>query len=417
MLSTLKHSAAMVAHFLDHPATIRAAEKAVPLVYPTGAALLMGRDLYKAEGGEEKLKVALRDALVLGATVAGTLYGTKWLMHEAHEFAPRGLEALKNLKGSYSGDLQAKLKTMLSKEHEQVGFQEFRQAFRSMWSETQTRLKSAASEEEKVTLLKGLRDDIQEVFPLSQEGEESFVEQLKKAAAFFGVGAISVGSGVAGGLVANALNGGGSEVKVNIFKEAAFQFIANIALCAIGASLGLLTVNTLKSYVNPIFNNRLFRIPIVSAGLSLGIVGGGFIANFLGRVLINPVCDWMDSADRSIANLKERLSEGWNRKGNSRRIEFSDVILHLDDLPTALAIAGMKVMGPFIPPFFAFSGYRAGIGYRNKPEHGHGGFEEVVPAFTSRPTQPSRLMAQNTVFSTFYEQQRGLAIADTRRYG
>lgn len=512
-MKTIESAATLGAHFLDHPITIRAAEKGVPWVYPVGSALLLGSDLFKADGIEEKKKTLLRDTLVLGATVAGTVFGTKWLMHEEHALATRAVDVLKNLKNEYSPLLKEKITQTVLKdelwtsiemfgerfaelvkgplkalqgaespevkqqafstlkdqfmeaikegnhaipgvpefktqvgalwekvekafteaatdeqklnalsvfkkevtsllsanESKSVSLGDFRKTFWGMWGETAQAIKAAKTPREKLRALLGAKRDMQKVFPLTQEGEESFREQIKKALAFFGVGAISVSSGAAGGLVANHLNKGDKETKINIFKEAVFQFVANIAMCAIGAMIGLSVVNGLK------LKSRLFRIPIVSAGLSLGIVGGGFIANFVGRTLINPLCDWFDSDDRSGDSLKERLSKAWNTKGNNRKIEFSDIILHLDDLPTALAIAGMKVMGPFIPPFFAFSGYRAGIGYRNVGEgHHHGHDIPNRPSFAGEmgSTTPSHLMAQNNVFATFYQQQhasRGVA--------
>ncbi len=53
------------------------------------------------------------------------------------------------------------------------------------------------------------------------------------------------------------------------------------------------------------------------------------------------------------------------QNAEKRKIEFSAAILHLDDVPTAMALTGVKIIEPVILLFFAFSGYRTGIGYRN----------------------------------------------------
>ena len=405
-MSTIKALAATTAHFLDHPTTIRAAERFVPLVYWLGAPALLAKDVFKAEGMEEKKKVALRDTLVLGATLIGTVLGTRWLMKEDHEFAKRGIQALSELKGTYSATLTETFQKLLNKAEETLSFKEFRQSIWKMWGETYQAVGKAASAEEKAAILKKFEADRHALFPLGEAEEESLREQISKATSFFTVGLMSVIGGAIGGLFANKLTDKDPQIKVNILKESAFQFIANIAMCAVGAIVGVTTVNQLSKHVNPIFNNRLFRIPIVGAGLSIGIAGGGYIANYLGKTLINPLCEWTDSANRTWQDLKDRIADSRAKTGNSRKIEFSDIILHLDDLPTALAIAGMKVMGPFIPPFFAFSGYRAGIGYRNKhdesdaPQMGSLG----TPVALGHPSQ--NLMATNSVFRTFYEHQR-----------
>jgi hypothetical protein len=404
-LKSLGKSAAIGAHFLDHPVTIRAAEKGVPYVYPIGAAILLGADLYRADGWEEKKKVLIRDSLVLGATVAGTMWATKKMMKEEEAFAVRQLKDLGKLTGKYSQALQAKMSALLGKTQEELTFKEFSSVFGSMWKETQASIQNAKKPKEKFRALIGLRKDLSKLFPLAEEAAETIWDEFKKAGAFFSVGLVSVASGVGGGLIANFLNKGTKEEKVNIFKEAVFQFVANIALCAIGAILGLTVVNTLG------LKNRLFRIPIVSAGLTLGILGGGQIANFVGKTLINPFFSWLDEPNRQWQGLKDKIHDAYQSNVKGRKIEFSDVILHLDDLPTAFAIAGMKVMGPFIPPFFAFSGYRAGIGYRNVHDEGQ---QDIVspqnPYGTLTPNnhfqKPSRLMTTNSVFYTFYEEQR-----------
>ena len=45
--------------------------------------------------------------------------------------------------------------------------------------------------------------------------------------------------------------------------------------------------------------------------------------------------------------------------------------MHIDDLATAGVLSGLKWIEPILPAFYLFSGYRAGMGYRNQ-EHSHG---------------------------------------------
>jgi len=159
------------------------------------------------------------------------------------------------------------------------------------------------------------------------------------------VGAVPVAGGVAGGVVADAVTG--EDVKKtlpNKVKEGAYQYLANIFLCNIGAgaALAILEKNNIKS--------RLARgVGMVAGILVTGVIGGSKIANIIGDKVINPML-----------GEKKRV-----KKGDERTPELLDLSLHTDDIATISMLSGLKWIEPALPVFYTVSGYRAGIGYRN----------------------------------------------------
>jgi hypothetical protein len=352
------------------------------------------------EGPEAMSKFvrALEDALPLAEKKMKELETTLGKLEDL--LAKRNLEMPKTPEALASFWKQVKAAKLPLAEEERVLVRNYIEGLSATFKQLEKEAKAGSAEAKAQLASMEAHLKTNGIHPLEKS---EFWEEISEAREFFTVGFFSVLSGVMGGLAANQVIQSGRETRINIFKEAAFQFIANIALCAVGAIIGLTTANTLG------VQNRLARFGIISAGLSLGICGGGYIANFLGRTLINPVCDWVESGERSLGALKERLHDGWVNKGRNRKIEFSDVILHLDDMPTALAIAGMKIFGPFIPPFFAFSGYRSGIGYRNIHQDADTAQQpQDMVSFGhlyNNTGTPLRLQAQNSVFQTFYRER------------
>lgn len=158
------------------------------------------------------------------------------------------------------------------------------------------------------------------------------------------VGAVPVAGGVAGGVLADGLNG--KELKKtlpNKIKEGVYQYLANIFMCNVGAgiALGILEKCNVKS--------RLARGLGMTTGILLtGVIGGSKIANIIGDKFINPMLG------------TKKLT-----KGDERTPELLDISLHTDDIATISMLSGLKWIEPTLPLFYTVSGYRAGIGYRN----------------------------------------------------
>jgi hypothetical protein len=165
------------------------------------------------------------------------------------------------------------------------------------------------------------------------------------------LGLIPVAGGVAGGILADKITGTGSkEATANKFKEGLFQFLANIALCNVGAAITLGTAKILESrgVIKPL--TRLKKMGVLLTGVvGAGIVGGSAIANYIGKKIINPAFDGND--------------EG--KIYDERKPEMLDIALHVDDITAAGVISGFNWIEPLIPLLYFISGYRAGVGYRN----------------------------------------------------
>lgn len=155
-------------------------------------------------------------------------------------------------------------------------------------------------------------------------------------------GAIPVAGGIAGGIIGDKLTEKKWKDKLpNKLKEGVYQYLANIFLCNIGAgtALGILEKFDIKS-------KTARCLGMLSGILATGVIGGSFIANYIGKKVINPLV----SKDN---------------KNDIRTPELLDLSLHTDDIATISLLSGLKWIEPSLPLLYSVSGYRAGIGYRN----------------------------------------------------
>ncbi len=398
-LSSAKVNLRALGHYLDQPNVVRSSTKVAGAAGVVGLGALMGYDAWKAIPQDRK-KVLIRDGIVLGATTAGTLAAAAVLMKPPsrkliqYEMKELG-EKLVKLKDQYPV-IQQLLKAQPFEQRQQLSVREFKDLIQGMrdtpkLNKALDKAKVEADLDELLPIgdnevlegkdFKQLSKAIwQKLTKVEQKGDISVKEgELWKMRDFFSVGLASVISGGLGGALANKINHvQDPDANVNMCKEGIFQFVANIALCAVGASAGLVAVELpqVQGALQKLGTSgaKVGKFGIIGAGLSLGILGGGKIANQLGTKVVNPFFDKMQGKVPQPQNAPEK-----------RRIEFADAILHVDDLPTALALAGMEIMEPFIPLFFAFSGYRTGIGYRN---HETASDNASTAKFTGQVTPP-----------------------------
>jgi hypothetical protein len=383
--SGLLTSARAFGHFIEQPALIRKIAVGTGAIGLLGTGALVANDLKTAQPGEARRKMMVRDAIILGATGLGTVLATKKFMPlpskaEAMEEVAKLGETLKNYGEKYVDLLQLDAfkngKTHLSREE---------------FAKVVAALKERGGKDElnevlpvggDMTEVKRFRDQLTEMVRRAGQKDTTgkVMEddgELVAMGRFFTVGLASVLSGLVGGIISNKVN----KVKdpnatANMIKEGCFQFIANIALCAVGASAALVTMKVppvAKQIAKLGAFSRVVRTAGIMVGLSLGIFGGGVIANILGQRFINPLVD----------RLNGGAANPSGQAGGKRKIEFADAILHLDDLPTVLALAGFAAVEPILPWFFAFSGYRTAIGYRNDESSKH----PKQPASPNQATQ------------------------------
>ena len=155
------------------------------------------------------------------------------------------------------------------------------------------------------------------------------------------MGFLPVAGGVTGGVIGDMLTGRHwKRTFPDKIKEGAYQFLANIFLCNVGAgaALGVMEKCNIKS-------KSARAAGMITAIAATGIVGGNFIANYIGKKCIDPLFK--------------------NKSTSGRKPEAIDVGLHVDDIATVAVLSGLKWIEPALPVLYSVSGYRAGIGYRN----------------------------------------------------
>ena len=157
-------------------------------------------------------------------------------------------------------------------------------------------------------------------------------------------GFIPVAGGIAGGIAGDYFSGGDYKRGLpNKIKEGAYQYLANIFLCNVGAgaALGIMEKAGIKS--------KVVRAAGMTCGIILtGVIGGSAIANLIGKKVIN------------------KCFKNHNTSEDTRKPEPLDICLHSDDIATVAVMSGLKWIEPTLPALYSISGYRAGIGYRGK---------------------------------------------------
>ena len=160
------------------------------------------------------------------------------------------------------------------------------------------------------------------------------------------LGLIPVLGGITGGVCADALTDK-NHLKENLpnkIKEGAYQYLANIFLCNVGAGIALGIMEKLG-----IKSKSTRALGMITGILALGVIGGSFIANIIGNKIINPIFN----------------TKSTNKIYDERKPEALDIGLHIDDIATVAVMSGLKWIEPALPIMYSISGYRAGIGYRN----------------------------------------------------
>lgn len=363
---TLLNNVRIYGSFVEQPKVIQTVGKYAAWIGGAGGiGAITGMDVMNAPP-EERQKVLKRDALVLGATALGTWAAAKKFMtlptdknatDAVEHFVDEMQEGLGTLKKpeAYTA-LKAELESLRGQV--QLKTKDFRNIITTIEKHSETAKEDLAKLFEPEETFPGWREKGKELIQSADYRTGKEEGELRKMGNFFVVGGLSVISGLLGGVAANKVNGvKDKNATVNMIKEGVFQFIANIALCAVGAASAILLMAPYQEFFSKLgWTGKGLKTVGILGGLSLGIFGGGVIANKLGTHVINPLCDKLQGkAPQPVTDPNQ----------GKRKIEFWDAILHLDDVPTAMALAGLEIVEPFIPLFFAFSGYRTGIGYRN----------------------------------------------------
>lgn len=314
-----------VGKFLDQPILTAKLNKNMPAILGAGTAIFFAKQLHETPE-EERKKIGLKSAIILGAT---------------------GISALN----------ASKIAAFITKKEVTKSFSEI---VKNNTKLVQEYLSGNNFVEDVVKILEKAKDKIlsvKEIDKLNTKEHKEFLNKLvpppeniqakdifKEIGWLSIYGVIPVLGGIAGGIVADKLTDKNWKKRVpNKINEGMYQYLANIFMCNIGAGIALAFLEKMK------IKSKSARCIGMTAGILLtGVIGGSAIANFIGNKIINPLI------------LK-------NPKKEIRTPELLDIGLHSDDIATVSLLSGLKWIEPSLPLLYSISGYRAGIGYRNHP--------------------------------------------------
>ena len=334
----INNSIKIIGKYLDQPLLVAKFKKEVPKVFIGGAMLFDGYKTDKAPKGE-KLKTAINTTAVLSATVASALVApkiaSKLVGKEYNKYCVNEIKKNNNdIINKFVSDntLSDKTLQILNKAKEKVLSLKDIKFLNSNIGKTENGKKFMNS--------------------LIPEPENVTSADIRKEIGRLSIlGLVPVVGGVLGGITGEKISEGkiSQEKLGNRVKEGAYQYLANIFMCNIGAGLALAGLEKAN-----IKSKSARALGMVGGIVTTGIIGGSTIANYIGKKFINPIFD----KNSKKTNKKEHLN-------SERKPEIIDVCLHTDDIATVAVMSGLKWIEPALPILYGISGYRAGIGYRN----------------------------------------------------
>lgn len=334
-INSVKEFTNIFGKYLDQPALVQNIYQKMPVALTSIALGYGAYDTFQTPKGERG-KRAIKNASVLGATVASALIATRGLKIKGKEIFEGIIELPEKdeegLKELLTKPLSQKIKGFVQK------IQDDKVLALNEVKEMMSYFKKNFEGE----------DLISKAIP-APESEAPFSDLWKLSK----LGLIPVLGGIAGGTIGDKLAGENWKKQFpDKVKEGTYQYLNNIALCNVGAGLGALTMNVCK------VKSKLARVGAMLTGVvGVGLVAGNAIANLVGKEVINPMFD-KDSKPSSFGDAVKHLN-------SERHPEALDLSLHIDDLASVGFISGLKWIGPVLPMLYSVSAYRAGIGYRN----------------------------------------------------
>ena len=335
--------------FLDQPILVAKFDKRVPLALAAAGTVFGVKETLKTSEGERK-KFALKTAIIMSATIFSAIK------------APKIADLLIKRAGinqNKTSEATSKFKSVLLQNKEIVD--EILENSDKIDNETIKLLeKSKQGKILSLTEVCELRNTLsKENFnKLIPEPESVTSKDIFKEIGWLSIfGAVPVIGGIIGGIGADYLTEKNWQKGIdNKIKEGIYQYLANIFMCNVGAGAALFTLEKFG-----IKSNAARCIGMVTGIILTGVIGGSYIANFIGNKIINPL-----------------LSK--NSHDEQRKPEIVDIGLHTDDIATVAVLSGLRWIEPALPFLYTVSGYRAGIGYRNSANPSHNSTQGDIDA-------------------------------------
>ena len=313
--------------FFDQPILVAKFEEKVPYLLTSGAGIYTAYTVKKTEP-EKRNKTLLNTGITMTFTVLSALLAPK-IVNKIFNNQPQKLVQIKQKNSTIIDDFLKNNK--ISKDSEKI-------------------LEKAKTEilnyKEIKRLYEGSKKNKDFMNKLIPEPENiSSKEIFSEIGRLSLLGLIPVIGGITGGIAGDMVTTSKWKEKIpNKIKEGAYQYLANIFLCNIGAGIALGIMENLG------IKNKVPRaIGMITGIVITGIIGGSAIANLISNKVINP-----------LFGEKEQ-----KKLYDERKPEALDIGLHTDDIATVAVMSGLKWIEPALPIMYAISGYRAGIGYRN----------------------------------------------------
>ena len=307
--------------YLDQPRLVSRFSRAVPPLLSLAASGIVLDSTYRAPE-DKRQKVFIRNGLTMFGAVASSLYAPK-IISKMFRTAPKLVKS-KELR-EYNTAL---VDEFVSQNRVSIETNKILQKIKTDVLNMKE-IKTLSEELEDKELLNKLIPEPENI------SSKDIFSEIGRLSVF---GLIPVLGGIAGGIAGDRLTCDDYRDKIpNKIKEGAYQYLANIFLCNIGAgaALGILEKMNIKS-------------KSVTGIILTGVIGGSAIANLIGRKVIN------------------RCFKHQNCNEADRKPEPLDICLHSDDIATVAVMSGLKWIEPALPALYSISGYRAGIGYRGK---------------------------------------------------
>ena len=323
--------------YLDQPLLVAKFEKKVPIVLSVGGAICVANSVKKAKK-EDKNETLLR----VGTTMLFTILSALLAPKITNKIFNKDILNIKNIKQANTeiindflnnNSVDKEVKYILEKlKHQILNFKEIK-ILNNNLNDTDL-LKKIIPEPENITS----KDIFSEIGRLSI------------------LGLIPVIGGISGGIAGDMVTDNSWKTKIpNKIKEGAYQYLANIFLCNVGAGTALAIME--KAGIK---GKTPRALGMIGGIISMGILGGSAIANTIGNKIINPIFEKNKQSPNKTTNENKR-----QQLYEERKPEALDIGLHVDDIATVAVMSGLKWIEPALPIMYAISGYRAGIGYRN----------------------------------------------------
>ena len=319
--------------FLDQPILVKKFERSVPYILTGLGSGYCIKETLNADKKNRK-RTFISSGITMAATITSAIAAPKIASKIFNNSADTTMtlrETVNNNRGLiydfvHNNKISESLKNILIKERGKIfGFKNFYKVVNE--------LEATAKGKEFLNNIVPEPENISSSDIFSKIGELSLI------------GLIPVMGGIAGGIAGDSLTTKNWKAKIpDTIKEGAYQYLANLFLCHIGAGMALGVMEKLH-----IKSKTARAVGMIFGILTTGVIGGSAIANLIGQKIINPILHNNDT--------KGLYSE--------RKPEAIDIGLHLDDIATVAVMSGLKWIEPALPIMYSVSGYRAGIGYRN----------------------------------------------------